>query len=88
MPADEDELALTVNGKNRKLQLEDFRQAADSMRLTPVQFERSIKRVTSAIRTHLDDALARSFLSDDFKARLGKLVAEHLNVLSNTPTRR
>lgn len=81
MPADEDDLALTVNGKNRKLRLGDFRQAADSMRFTPVQFSRSLRRVTSAVRAHLDEALTRSFLSDDFKSRLGKLVAAHLKVL-------
>ena len=81
MPADEDDLALTVNGKNRKLRLGDFRQAADSMRFTPVQFARSLKRVKSAVRAHLDEALARSFLSDDFKSRLAKLVAAHLKVL-------
>ena len=83
MPADEDDLALTINGKNRKLRLGDFRQAADSMRFTPVQFARSLKRVTSAVRAHLDEALARSFLSDDFKLRLGKLVAAHLKVLED-----
>lgn len=83
MPADEDDLALTVNGKNRKLRLGDFRQAADSMRFTPVQFARSLKRVTSAVRAHLDEALARSFLSDDFKSRLSKLVAAHLKVLED-----
>lgn len=81
MPADKDDLALTVNGKNRKLRLGDFRQAADSMRFTPVQFSRSLRRVTSAVRAHLDEALTRSFLSDDFKSRLGKLVAAHLKVL-------
>ena len=81
MPADEDDLALTVNGKNRKLRLGDFRKAADSMRFTSVQFARSLKRVTSAVRAHLNEALARSFLSDDFKSRLSKLVAAHLKVL-------
>ena len=83
MPADEDDLALTVNGKNRRLRLGDFRQAADSMRFTPVQFARSLKRVTSGVRAHLDEALARSFLSDDFKSRLGKLVAARLKVLED-----
>ena len=87
MPADEDDLALTVNGKNRKLRLGDFRQAADSMRFTPVQFSRSLRRVTSAVRAHLDEALARSFLSDDFKLRLGKLVAAHLKVLEDEWTK-
>ena len=50
MPADEDDLALTVDGKNRKLRLNDFRAAAESMRFTPVQFARSLKCVTSAVR--------------------------------------
>ena len=81
MPADEDDLALTVNGKNRKLRLNDFRQASESMRFTSVQFARSLKRVTTAVKANLDDALARSFLSDDFKTRLRKLVAAHLAVL-------
>ena len=81
MPADEDDLALTINGKNRKLRHGDFRQAADSMRFTPVQFARSLKRVTSAVRAHLDEALARSFLSEDFKSRFAKLVTAHLKVL-------
>ena len=37
----------------------------------------------SAVRAHLDEALARSFLSDDFKSRLGKLIAERLKVLED-----
>ena len=81
MPADEDDLALTVNGKNRKLRLGDFRKAAESMRFTPVQFARSVKRVTSGVSAHLEEALDRSFLSADFKKRLRELVCGHLAVL-------
>ena len=81
MPSDEDDLALTVNGKNRKLRLEDFRMAADSMHFTPVQFARSIKRITSAVRRHLNETFARSFLSDGFKTRLDKLIGVQLKKL-------
>ena len=81
MPADEDDLALTLNGKNRKLRLGDFRKAAEAMRFTPVQFARSVRRVTSGVSAHLGEALDRSFLSADFKKRLRELVAAHLAVL-------
>ena len=40
--------------------------------------------VTFAVRANLDEALARSFLSDDFKSRLAKLVAANLKVLEDT----
>ena len=36
LPADKDDLALTVNGKNRKLRASDFRIAAKTMGLTDV----------------------------------------------------
>ncbi len=81
MPADENDLALTLNGKNRRLRLDDFRQAADSMHFTPVQFSRTLERIVSGIRRHLDEVLDRSFLSDDFKNRFAKLVAERLKLL-------
>ena len=51
------------------------------MRFTPVQFARSVKRVTSGVSAHLDEALDRSFLSADFKKRLRELVSGHLAVL-------
>ena len=81
MPADEDDLALTLNGKNRKLRFGDFRKAAEAMRFTPVQFARSVRRVTSGVSAHLEEVLDRSFLSPDFKKRLRELVAAHLAVL-------
>ena len=37
--------------------------------------------VTFAVRANLDEALVRSFLSDDFKTRLVGLVGENLKVL-------
>ena len=88
MPADADELALTLNGKNRNLRLGDFRKAAESMRFTPVQFERTLKRVTKGLSDHLDEALDRSFLSTDFKKRVRSLIAEHVAVLraENAPS--
>ena len=82
MPADPDDLALTVNGKNRNLTLNDFRKSCESMRLTPVQFTRTVRRVTSAVAANLDEAFDRSFLSDDFRSRCRALVRERLRLSS------
>ena len=81
MPTDPDDLALTVNGKNRNLTLNDFRKSCESMRLTPVQFTRTVRRVTNAVAANLDEAFDRSFLSDDFKSRCRALVRERLALI-------
>ena len=80
MPADPDDLALTVNGKNRNLTAGDFAKACESMRLTPVQFKRTVKRVTTNVAAHLEEAFDRSFLSDGFKSRCRALVRERLDL--------
>ena len=82
LPADKDDLALTVNGKNRKLRASDFKVAAATMGLTSVQYRRLTERMVAAVREHLDEAIARSFLSDGFVDRLRKLVAHTLSVLA------
>ena len=82
LPADKDDLALTVNGKNRKLRESDFKVAAATMGLTSVQYRRLTERMVAAVREHLDEAIARSFLSDGFVDRLRKLVAHTLSVLA------
>ena len=82
LPADKDDLALTVNGKNRKITASDFQVAAATMGLTSVQYRRLTGRMVAAVREHLDEALARSFLSDGFVDRLRKLVAHTLSVLA------
>lgn len=78
MPTDEDDLALTINGRNRKLTVDDFRKACPSMRLTDVQFTRTLKRVSTGVRDNLDEAFDRSFLSDGFKKRCRDLITARL----------
>ena len=58
----------------------DFAKACESMRLTPVQFKRTVKRVTTNVIAHLEEAFDRSFLSDDFKTHCRVLVRERLAV--------
>ena len=49
------------------------------MRLTLVQFKRTVKRVTTNVTAHLEEAFDRSFLTDDFKTRCRALVRERLS---------
>ena len=81
LPNDEDDLALTVNGKNRNLKSSDFKAAALTMGLTEVQYRRIAERVASAVGKRLDEAMVRSFLSDGFAGRVRELVASRLSVL-------
>ena len=86
LPNDEDDLALTVNGKNRNLRASDFKTAAATMGLTQVQYRRIVERIGSSVRKHLDEAVERSFLSDGFADRVRKLIASRLSVLGQTPS--
>lgn len=82
LPSDEDDLALTVNGKNRNLRASDFKSAAATMGLTQVQYRRIVERIASGVRKHLDEAMDRSFLSDGFADRVRKLIESRLSTLA------
>ena len=80
LPADKDDLALTVNGKNRQLRASDFKAAALTMGLTEVQHRRICGRIVAEVGKHLDEAIGRSFLSGGFRERLRALTAANLSV--------
>ena len=82
LPADKDDLALTVNGKKRKLRAEDFRAAATTMGLTSVQYSRLTQRMVESVRKNLDEAIKRSFLSKPFIKRFRALTHDTLTRLS------
>ena len=81
LPNDADDLALTVNGKNRNLKSADFKTAALTMGLTEVQYRRIAERIVSAVVKRLDEAIVRSFLSNGFAGRVRELVASRISVL-------
>lgn len=78
LPTDMDDLALTVNGKNRKLHAGDFKAAAATMGLTPEQNRRLTERMVASVRKNLDEATERSFLSPALVKRVRTLVHEKL----------
>lgn len=78
LPTDMDDLALTVNGKNRKLLAGDFKAAATTMGLTPEQNRRLTERMVASVRKNLDEATERSFLSPALIKRVRTLVHDKL----------
>ena len=75
LPEDTEEMALTLNGKKRKLKLDDFRKFGTSLKLTDRQVENSIQR----IRGRLDAGLAliaHGFCSEEIKERYRNLILE------------
>ncbi len=73
LPEDNEELALTLVGKKKKLKREHFEQLGEDLELTGKQikgaFRRMIKYKTSAFRW-----IDRSFLSDDMKTAYNEVI--------------
>jgi len=80
LPNDTEELALTLNGKKRRLTADDFAAFAASLHLTPVQCANAVSRMTKRLKAELEGVLSSSFLSDGFKARLRHLIDGRLAV--------
>ena len=80
LPKDAEELALTLNGKKRRLVADDFAAFAASLRLTNTQFKRAVRRLTERLSEMLDETLERSFLSQGFQTKVRALVAQRLGV--------
>ena len=79
MPADEEELALTLNGKKNKLKRIDFEQFATSLNLTSVQSSRALNRMLNAVEKNLPAALGASFLPEGMKTGIEELVSERIS---------
>lgn len=66
-PDDEEELALTLHGKKKKLKREDFEHFAEDLGLTEKQIQGTFKRIEKN-KTKALDWISRSFLSEPVKA--------------------
>lgn len=81
LPQDLEEMALTVNGKKRRLTRGDFEALGVALKLTPIQIQKTIQRITQAVERHLDAALQRSFLPIEMQVAIKALVTQHLQRL-------
>lgn len=80
LPADKEELALTLCGKKSNLKKDDFIRFAESLRLTAIQQKKTLKKLLDNAEKQLPEALKRSFLpsvmqkqfTDLFQTRLSR----------------
>lgn len=73
LPEDTEELALTLRGKKRKLNREDFEKFGEGLGLTPKQIQASFNRMLNN-KTNAFKWIDRSFLSDSMKAAYKAIV--------------
>jgi len=81
LPEDDEELALTLCGKKKKLKREHFVQLGEGMGLTSRQIEGSFKRMVKN-RAKVTDWIERSFLSEKMKRNYLETVIGHYDRLS------
>lgn len=74
-PEDDEELALTLEGKKKKLKREHFERLGKGLDLTDKQISGVFKRF-GRNRTIAEEWVQNSFLSDDHKGRYTDLLAE------------
>lgn len=80
IPEDNEELALTLNGKKRKIKKEDFIWAMDSSGLDKKIIENIFKKFKTAEREWYD-FIDKSFLPDNLKIEYKALIEEKLSKL-------
>lgn len=75
LPADKEEMALTLNGRKKKLEQEDFMQLAKTLRLT----EKQTANVYARFSSHLNEALKildAGFCNTQMKEQYRRLIRE------------
>ena len=77
-PADKEDLTLTLNGKKKKITRNDFIAAFRTLNLDPKQQENIFRKMISA-KAGWMDFIGISFLSDDFKELLSKIIEERFS---------
>jgi serine/threonine-protein kinase HipA len=79
-PADDEEMALNINGKKKKIKLQDFVVAMDTLKVDEKQRQNIFRKMEKALPKWLD-MIDRSFLSDAFKHQYKSIIQERLNRL-------
>lgn len=80
-PKDVEELALTLNGKKKKLKQEDFIESAETLGIKEVVIKHLIAKY-SKLQAQFDDIIRKSFLSDELKLEYSELLKSRLSRLS------
>lgn len=79
-PKDDEELALTLNGRKKKLQREDFIKSAATLGIEAVIVERLIKKYIKLL-PKFEAVIQNSFLSAELKEMYAELLGERFGRL-------
>ena len=79
-PADEEELALTLNGKKKSIKRSDFASAFNSLKLE-VRQQENIFRKMETVKNKWMDFIEISFLDNEFKKAYKELIQERFSIL-------
>jgi serine/threonine-protein kinase HipA len=77
-PADEEEMALTLNGRKKKLTKQDFVAAMNTLKLEEKQQEMIFNKMAKAW-PQWQELIDRSFMSIEFKEQYKSLLKERMN---------
>ena len=83
-PADNEELALTLNGKKKKIKKHDFVVAMLNLKIDEKQQQNIFKKMERAYPKWVE-LVNQSFLSDEFKQQYKVIINERLNRFLSTP---
>lgn len=77
-PADEEELALTLNGKKNKISKQDFTVAMSALKIDEKQQENIFNKLFHAFPTWIQ-LIEKSFLSNDYKRKYAEILNERMD---------
>ncbi len=80
-PADEEEMALTLNGKKRKLKKQDFVEAMHTLKIEAKQQENIFNKMRKALPQWML-LIDRSFMSDEMKLQYKEILMERMSRMS------
>lgn len=83
-PADNEELALTLNGKKRKIDIQDFMTAMNGCNITEQQQQNIFNKMAKSLPAWLE-FIDMSFLSDDFKQKYKEIILQRMQRLFPNP---
>jgi serine/threonine-protein kinase HipA len=79
-PADDEEMALSLNGKKKKLKKQDFVAAMNTSKLDEKQQENIFNKMKKSESKWMQQ-IDMSFLSDDFKEQYKAMIQDRFNRL-------
>lgn len=79
-PADEEEMALTLNGRKKKLKKQDFVAAMNTLKVDEKQQKNIFNKMAKAL-PQWQELIDRSCMSDEFKEQYKNILTERMNRL-------